>query len=54
VGDGDETVVRAGNPEHDIGESEVGQQLPVADKEVQPLDVGLIRAALGEHEVGER
>ena len=50
----DEALIRAGNPEHDVGEGEVGEQLQVADKQVQPLDVRLARATLGEHEVGER
>ncbi len=50
----DETVVGARHPQHDVGECEVGEQLPVADQQMQPFDVGLIRSTLGEHEIGER
>lgn len=51
MGDGDEAVVVRRHPEHDIREREVGEQLPVADEEVKPLDVSLGRATLREHEI---
>ena len=53
VGDGDETRRRARHPQHDVGEGEVGEQLPVADEQVQPLDVGLAGAALRLDEITE-
>jgi hypothetical protein len=52
--DSDETLVRAGYPENDVCEREVSEKLPVTYEKVKPLDVRIIRAALGEHEVGER
>ncbi|BDZ53687.1 hypothetical protein GCM10025870_07600 [Agromyces marinus] len=42
--DGDESVFAGGNPQHDVGEGEVGEQLEVADEHVQPIDVGLAAA----------
>ena len=54
MSDRDEVVVCGGNPEHDIGESEVSQKLPVADEHVQPVDVGLRGSPLGKYEITER
>ena len=54
VRDGDEAAVGRRHPEHDVGEGEVGEQLPVADEQVQPLDVGLAGAPLREDEITER
>jgi hypothetical protein len=51
VGDRHEIVVAGRYPEHDIGESEVGEKLPVPDEEVEPFDVGVVGATLGENEV---
>ena len=50
---GDETVIGRGHPQHDVGEGEIGEQLPVADEQVQPLDVGLARSPLGLDEITE-
>ena len=41
------------HPEHDVGEREVGEQLPVGDQQVQPLDVRLGRSPVGDHQIGE-
>ena len=46
VRNGDEAVLGTGNPEHDIGEGEVSEQLPVTNEQMQPLDVFLARAPL--------
>ena len=53
MGDGYEPSVLARHPEHDVGERKVGEQLPVADQEVQPLDVGVAEAALRLNELTE-
>ena len=40
VGDGLPAVARAiAHPEHEVGERQVGDELPVTDEQVQPLDV---------------
>ena len=53
VGDRHEAVVTRRHPQHDVREGEVGEQLQVADEHVQPVDVGLTAAALGEDEITE-
>ena len=53
VRDRHEVVVARRHPQHDVGEGEVGEQLQVADEHVQPVDVGLTAAALGEDEFTE-
>ena len=51
VSDRDEVVVTGGDPQHDVGECEVGEELPVTDEEVEPFNVGVVGTALGENEV---
>jgi hypothetical protein len=53
VGDGDEAALGAGHPEHDVREREVGEKLPVADEQMQPLDVRFARTSLGLYEITE-
>ena len=39
MGDGLPVVTDRAHPEHEVGEGEVGDELPVADEQVQPVDV---------------
>ena len=39
VGDGFPAVAGGPDPEDEVGEGEVGDELPVTDEQVQPLDV---------------
>jgi hypothetical protein len=48
VRDRDERARLRRHPQHDVGEGEVGEELPVADEQVQPLDVGVGRATVPE------
>ena len=60
---GDRPHVRAGHPgravvlrqpEHQVGERQVRQQLPVPDEQVQPLGVGHRQGGAVAHQVGKR
>ena len=53
MGDGHEVVIAGWYPQDDVGEGEIGEQLQVADEHVQPVDIGLTAAALGEDEITE-
>ena len=44
-------VVR--HPQHEVGEREVGEQLPVADQQVQPLDVVVGQVGAPAHEIAQ-
>jgi hypothetical protein len=52
--DSDKVVIGVRHPQDDVSKREIREQLPVADKQVQPLDVGFARSTLGEHEIAER
>ena len=54
VSDRDETVVGTRNPDHDVGECEVRDELQVTDEHVQPIDIRLTAATLGDNEFTER
>ena len=51
--DSNERTVGARNPQHNVGEGEVGYELPVAHQKVQPFDVGVTGFALGLDYVAE-
>ena len=53
TGDRDEAALGGRHPEHDVGEGEVGEELEIADEEVQPFDVRVRGAAVGEDEITE-
>ena len=53
VRDGDETVVLTRHPQHDVGEGEIGEQLPVPDEKVKQFDVRVARTTLGLDEITE-
>ena len=40
-------------PQHQVGEGQVGQQLPVGQQHVQPVDVGLGQPGLAQRKVGQ-
>jgi hypothetical protein len=42
------------DPQDEVREGQVGQQLPVADKEVEPLDVRPSQPGMLVEELGER
>ncbi|MDQ1083305.1 hypothetical protein QE414_001312 [Microbacterium sp. SORGH_AS 344] len=44
---GDEGIVLRRDPDHNVGEGQISEQLSVAGEPVQPLDVGLAGAPLG-------
>src|SRR5699024_9399668 len=42
-----------GNPQHEVGEGEVGEQLPIRDAKMDEFDVRLIREPLGRQQFVE-
>src|SRR5690606_11597449 len=53
LGDRDEAPLARGEPQHEVGEGQVGDELPVTGEAVQPLDVGGVEVAVALDEVGE-
>ena len=53
VRDGNETTIIGRSPQHDVSKSEVCDELPVADKHMEPLDIRGAGDALSIHNVAE-
>ncbi len=52
LGDGDITgAVQGGDPQHEIGEGQVGEQLPLRDQQMQPLEVGVAQSGVLAYEI---
>ena len=52
--DRDEVARAGGQPQHEVGEGEVGDDLPVPDQQVQPLDVGGVEIGVAGDQVAQR
>ncbi|CAM5338282.1 hypothetical protein STENM223S_04748 [Streptomyces tendae] len=47
LGDGDVAgAVAGGDPQDEVGEGEVGEQLPLRDQQVEPLEVGVVECGV--------
>ena len=44
-------AVAGGDPQHQVGEGEVGEQLPLRDQQMQPLEVGVVEGGVLAYEV---
>ncbi len=44
-------AVAGGNPQHEVGEGEVGEQLPLRDQQMQPLEIGVTESGVLADEV---
>lgn len=44
-------AVARGNPQHEVGEGEVGEQLPLRDQQMQPLEIGVTESGVLAYEV---
>ena len=47
---GDETVVGAWHPQHNVCKCQISEKLGIPDEHVQPVDILLTGAAVGEYE----
>jgi hypothetical protein len=48
VGDGAPAVEATADPEDEVGEGEVGDELPVADERVEAVTVKIVKLAIAE------
>ncbi len=53
LGDRDEVAGPRGQPQHEVGEGQVGDDLPVPHEQVQPLDVGGVEVGVAGDQVAQ-